>query len=207
MDRRRELRPSEVCLDVPLSGGGGPRAQLNRDRTRKELLTSLRIHLYYPGVIREFGARRVLRATALPQQEGNPSRPPIYNSCRIHDVLHFQLALIMIIGFWVTTCSLVVVLANIKDKKSKPMVEGPLEQDSMRGKEPDVTVADEATESVQKSPEFESGDHYFEDQYTFHYGPRQLEFGHVAEDPKRWELRYERKDHDNIRHQGKVVED
>jgi len=35
-------------------------------------------------------------------------------------------------------------------------------------------------------------------------GPRQLEFGHVFEDANVWEQRYEKKDFDGHRYQGKV---
>ncbi|CAH0387161.1 unnamed protein product [Bemisia tabaci] len=45
---------------------------------------------------------------------------------------------------------------------------------------------------------------YFMDVYSLETGPEQLEFGHVLEDPNEWEQRYERKDHENNRFQGKV---
>lgn len=34
--------------------------------------------------------------------------------------------------------------------------------------------------------------------------PKQIEFGHVCENPNEWEQRYEKKDFDRNRHQGKV---
>lgn len=40
--------------------------------------------------------------------------------------------------------------------------------------------------------------------YSLQSGPRQLEFGHVFEDPNVWEQRYEKKDFDGQRYQGKV---
>lgn len=35
-------------------------------------------------------------------------------------------------------------------------------------------------------------------------GPKQIEFGHVCEDPDEWEQRYERRDEETKRYQGKV---
>jgi len=35
--------------------------------------------------------------------------------------------------------------------------------------------------------------------------PTKLEFGHIMENPKGWEDRYERKDLDKLRFQGKVI--
>lgn len=40
--------------------------------------------------------------------------------------------------------------------------------------------------------------------YSLQSGPKQLEFGHVFEDPNVWEQRYEKKDFDTQRYQGKV---
>jgi len=45
---------------------------------------------------------------------------------------------------------------------------------------------------------------FFRDVYSLQSGPRQLEFGHVFEDPNVWEQRYEKKDFDAERHQGMV---
>lgn len=42
------------------------------------------------------------------------------------------------------------------------------------------------------------------DFYTLQYGPKQVEFGHVCEDPNDWEQRFERKDLDKQHHQGQV---
>lgn len=48
-------------------------------------------------------------------------------------------------------------------------------------------------------------DEYFvRDVYSVQTGPKQVEFGHVFEDPDKWEQRYEKKDHENKRFQGKV---
>lgn len=44
----------------------------------------------------------------------------------------------------------------------------------------------------------------FRDVYSLQSGPQQLEFGHVFEDPNVWEQRYEKKDFDAQRYQGKV---
>lgn len=35
-------------------------------------------------------------------------------------------------------------------------------------------------------------------------GPKQIEFGHVCENPNEWEQRYERKDEEKKHYQGKV---
>lgn len=43
------------------------------------------------------------------------------------------------------------------------------------------------------------------DFYSLQYGPRQVEFGHVCEDPNEWEQRFERKDMDKAHHQGQVL--
>lgn len=45
---------------------------------------------------------------------------------------------------------------------------------------------------------------YLRDVYSLQSGPQQLEFGHVFEDPNVWEQRYEKKDFDAQRYQGKV---
>lgn len=45
---------------------------------------------------------------------------------------------------------------------------------------------------------------YYRDVYSLQSGPQQLEFGHVFEDPSVWEQRYEKKDFDTQRYQGKV---
>ncbi|KAK3928419.1 tRNA modification GTPase MnmE [Frankliniella fusca] len=45
---------------------------------------------------------------------------------------------------------------------------------------------------------------FFQDFYSLQYGPRQVEFGHVCEDPNEWEQRFERKDLDKDHHQGQV---
>ncbi|XP_003240562.1 uncharacterized protein LOC100575185 [Acyrthosiphon pisum] len=45
---------------------------------------------------------------------------------------------------------------------------------------------------------------HFMDVYSLQSGPQQLEFGHVFEDPNVWEQRYEKKDFDAQRYQGKV---
>ncbi|XP_034238260.1 uncharacterized protein LOC117643451 [Thrips palmi] len=45
---------------------------------------------------------------------------------------------------------------------------------------------------------------FFQDFYSLQYGPRQVEFGHVCEDPNEWEQRFERKDLDKSHHQGQV---
>ncbi|KAJ1522925.1 hypothetical protein ONE63_002064 [Megalurothrips usitatus] len=45
---------------------------------------------------------------------------------------------------------------------------------------------------------------FFQDFYSLQYGPRQIEFGHVCEDPDEWEQRFERKDLDKEHHQGQV---
>lgn len=47
-------------------------------------------------------------------------------------------------------------------------------------------------------------DCFIRDVYSVQTGPKQIEFGHVFEDPDMWEQRYERKDHDKKRFQGKV---
>lgn len=44
----------------------------------------------------------------------------------------------------------------------------------------------------------------YRDVYSLQSGPQQLEFGHVFEDPNVWEQRYEKKDFDAQRYQGKV---
>ncbi|XP_062544247.1 uncharacterized protein LOC134211422 isoform X1 [Armigeres subalbatus] len=45
---------------------------------------------------------------------------------------------------------------------------------------------------------------YFQDTYCEQKSPLELEFGHLFETQDRWEERYERQDHKNNRHQGKV---
>ncbi|XP_046980332.1 uncharacterized protein LOC124545452 isoform X1 [Schistocerca americana] len=45
---------------------------------------------------------------------------------------------------------------------------------------------------------------YFQDFYMLLYGPLQMEYGHVCEDPERWEQRFERRDFQNHRHQGQA---
>lgn len=42
------------------------------------------------------------------------------------------------------------------------------------------------------------------DLYSIQTGPKQVEFGHVYENPDTWEQRYEKKDHENKRFQGQV---
>ncbi|XP_054260384.1 uncharacterized protein LOC128985034 [Macrosteles quadrilineatus] len=45
---------------------------------------------------------------------------------------------------------------------------------------------------------------YFMDTIMIQSGPKQLEFGHVCENPHEWEQRYERQDQDKKRYQGKA---
>ena len=45
---------------------------------------------------------------------------------------------------------------------------------------------------------------FVRDLYSIQTGPKQVEFGHVFEDPNAWEQRYEKKDHENERFQGQV---
>ncbi|KAL0266355.1 UNVERIFIED_CONTAM: hypothetical protein PYX00_008925 [Menopon gallinae] len=49
-----------------------------------------------------------------------------------------------------------------------------------------------------------SKENYFQEIYMLQSAPKQIEFGHVYENPNEWEQRYEKKDFDRNRHQGKV---
>ncbi|KAH1015925.1 uncharacterized protein LOC109538238 [Dendroctonus ponderosae] len=45
---------------------------------------------------------------------------------------------------------------------------------------------------------------YFQDMYVAQNNPKEIEFGHVAENPKNWEQRFEKINLENLNHQGKV---
>ncbi|XP_053666070.1 uncharacterized protein LOC128715213 [Anopheles marshallii] len=47
-------------------------------------------------------------------------------------------------------------------------------------------------------------DQYFQDTFQFQKSPLELEFGHLFESNNGWEERFERQNHQNHRHQGKV---
>ncbi|XP_050431874.1 uncharacterized protein LOC126840278 [Adelges cooleyi] len=66
----------------------------------------------------------------------------------------------------------------------------------------DKEFNDEVPEKAEEDIEAEKK--HFMDAYSLLSGPKQLEFGHVFEDPKVWEQRYEKKDFDDHRYQGKV---
>ncbi|XP_051168200.1 uncharacterized protein LOC127285992 [Leptopilina boulardi] len=46
---------------------------------------------------------------------------------------------------------------------------------------------------------------FFQDIFSDHLAPLLFQFGHVCENPTEWEQRFEQKDFENNRHQGKVL--
>ncbi|XP_025418908.1 uncharacterized protein LOC112689418 isoform X2 [Sipha flava] len=76
---------------------------------------------------------------------------------------------------------------------------GPAEKD--RARDIKDTVDDARSE---KAEDEDAENKHFMDVYSLQSGPQQLEFGHVFEDPNVWEQRYEKKDFDAQRYQGKV---
>ncbi|XP_050540724.1 uncharacterized protein LOC126905240 isoform X2 [Daktulosphaira vitifoliae] len=76
-----------------------------------------------------------------------------------------------------------------------------LNNDELKNKD----VIDEIKAKVEEEDEeVEKDNKHFMDAYSLKSSPNQLEFGHVFEDPNVWEQRYEKKDFDDHRHQGKV---
>ncbi|XP_041771413.1 uncharacterized protein LOC121593258 isoform X2 [Anopheles merus] len=57
---------------------------------------------------------------------------------------------------------------------------------------------------VSNQPGKQEDSQYFQDTFQFQKSPLELEFGHLFESNDGWEERYERQDHQNHRHQGKV---
>ncbi|XP_049297343.1 uncharacterized protein LOC125771112 isoform X3 [Anopheles funestus] len=53
-------------------------------------------------------------------------------------------------------------------------------------------------------PRTSQDNQYFQDTFQFQKSPLELEFGHLFESNNGWEERYERQDHQNHRHQGKI---
>ncbi|KAK0075775.1 hypothetical protein PV325_006393 [Microctonus aethiopoides] len=51
--------------------------------------------------------------------------------------------------------------------------------------------------------QFQNG-HYFQDIFSEHVSPLEIMFGHVCENPKEWEQRYEHKNMEKGIYQGKV---
>nr|XP_012214681.1 PREDICTED: uncharacterized protein LOC105667454 [Linepithema humile] len=56
----------------------------------------------------------------------------------------------------------------------------------------------------QKMADVLSVGQYFQDIFSEHPAPFEIEFGHVCENPNEWEQRFERKDFDNNRYSGKI---
>ncbi|XP_012272386.1 uncharacterized protein LOC105695424 [Orussus abietinus] len=48
-------------------------------------------------------------------------------------------------------------------------------------------------------------DQFFQDIFFEHSAPFKVQFGHVCENPKEWEQRFERRDFELNHHQGKVL--
>uniref|UniRef100_A0A182PJY7 Secreted protein n=1 Tax=Anopheles epiroticus TaxID=199890 RepID=A0A182PJY7_9DIPT len=65
----------------------------------------------------------------------------------------------------------------------------------------DVEPIERANSNREGRPE---DSQYFQDTFQFQKSPLELEFGHLFESNDGWEERYERQDHQNHRHQGKV---
>ncbi|GAB0090468.1 hypothetical protein DMENIID0001_052030 [Sergentomyia squamirostris] len=80
-----------------------------------------------------------------------------------------------------------------------------IEKPEVEEEDYDLTEANsDAKSSKQKNADPESVQQYFQDLFRFQLEPHAIEFGHVMENPKHWEERYERNDMKNHRHQGKV---
>ncbi|EFN81159.1 hypothetical protein EAI_00680 [Harpegnathos saltator] len=71
-------------------------------------------------------------------------------------------------------------------------------------RESDLRTGHKTKASKQKAANILSTGQYFQDIFSEHLAPFQIEFGHVCENPNEWEQRFERRDFDNNRHSGKI---
>ncbi|XP_018309819.1 uncharacterized protein [Mycetomoellerius zeteki] len=62
----------------------------------------------------------------------------------------------------------------------------------------------ERTSKQERASDILSMGQYFQDIFSEHLAPLELEFGYVCENPTEWQQRFERKDFDNNRFSGKV---
>ncbi|XP_067213194.1 uncharacterized protein [Linepithema humile] len=86
-----------------------------------------------------------------------------------------------------------VVTANLLDKLIKTT-----------SAESDFQAVNKEETLKQKMADVLSVGQYFQDIFSEHPAPFEIEFGHVCENPNEWEQRFERKDFDNNRYSGKI---